>query len=109
MRKEGGTLVVEIVMPDLREDEINIVLRKEKISVSAEKREIRYEKEEGYFRSSRMLKHYRVSETLPARIMPEKAGISYENGILRIEAPLDEDKGDRIETLVRKESTNSLF
>lgn len=88
MRKEGGKLVIEISIPNVRADDINVLLKRDSLSVSADKRPKGEERYEEFVKAERMLRCYRVSETLPASIIPEKADVTYENGTLRIEAPL---------------------
>jgi len=93
MWKEGGNLIIEIDMPGVNKDDFSLSLKKDRLSVSAEKTEHSETREEDFFRFERTSKCYRVSETLPARIMPEKASVRYEIGVLRIEAPLDREAG----------------
>jgi len=100
MRKESASLVIEVYMPGVSMDDISISLKKDRMSVSAEKREDMHEMEEGFFRSRSLVKYYKANEALPARIMPEKAKVAYEGGILSIEAPLDEDVEKRTGKLI---------
>lgn len=90
IKKKGGNLVIEMDMPGLSKEDINLRLTENRLSVFAEKKKVKEEEKEGFYRSERMKKSYSRSTTLPVKVDPDKVKANYENGTLRIEAPIAE-------------------
>jgi HSP20 family molecular chaperone IbpA len=96
LSREGANLVIEVGMPGIANDEVNLLLRKDSVAITAEKKDISSNVNEGFFKSEKILRYYKLSKPLPLRIIPEKARVILENGVLRIVVPIDADGGDRV-------------
>ncbi len=89
VRNEGGRLVIEIDLPGIRQNHIALLLKKDSLSLTADKEETRVIGDVGFYTSDSVLGCYSMREDLPSRIVPEKAVVTFDKGVLRIEAPVD--------------------
>jgi HSP20 family protein len=92
MWQQDSSLIVEMEMPGLDKEDINLKATVNSLLVTAEKKKIKEQKKEGLYRSERRWKSYRRSSSLPVKIKPEDIKAEYENGILKVKAPLAESE-----------------
>ncbi len=93
--RENGKLVMEVDMPGVSKDDINLQLTENQLSVSAQKKKVSKEEKEGFYRAERSWKSYKRTTVLPEKVNPERVEAKYKNGTLRVEAPLKEEERKR--------------
>ena len=100
MKMDGDNLLIDVSMPDVKSEEISLKLRERWISVSCDRTNSRSMSSDDYFSFDSMTRTYRISESLPMRVVPDKADVNYENGMLRIRVPVkkSEKHGDSMHT-----------
>ena len=81
MHKEDGKLIVEVELPGIRPEEIDIEVRDDIMTIKAERHE-----EDGENGCSVYHKYYRFVP-LPEKVDSEKASATFENGLLEIRLP----------------------
>ena len=91
MHDDKDNLVVQIELPGMKKEEIEISLHDGMLTVSGERRLERENKEGETFRSERYFGKFQRSVTLPVAVNAEKVKASYKDGILSIELPKTEE------------------
>ena len=99
MYEDKGNLVIEVDMPGVSRDEINLCLERDCISVSAEKKALREKDEEGFFSRERRWKAMERSAALPVEVDPDRAEAKCEDGTLRVVAPITREKKKNVRKL----------
>jgi len=93
---EGDKYVIEVELPGLRKEDIEIYTYDHTIEVVARRKIERREEREGFLRLERAYAGFRRVFTLPIDADIENIKAKYENGLLRIEVPKrGEEKGRR--------------
>jgi HSP20 family protein len=90
MWKANGNLIIQMDMPGISKDDINLMMTENSLSVSAQTKKIKEEKKEGVYRSERKWNTFKRSTALPVKINPNDIKANYNNGTLKIEAPIAE-------------------
>jgi HSP20 family protein len=88
-------LTVQVELPGLQKDQIDISLHDGVLTVSGERKTDRERKEGETFRSERYFGKFQRSVTLPAQVDASKVKASYKDGILTIELPKAEEAKPR--------------
>ncbi|MBM4177492.1 Hsp20/alpha crystallin family protein [Candidatus Gribaldobacteria bacterium] len=95
--EEKGNVIAEFEMPGLKSEEIEVEVEKDQIKVKAEKKENRELKDKGYYRKEINSALWQRIIPLPKEVNEKSATAEYENGVLRVKAPLikREDKQEK--------------
>lgn len=91
--RRGGTLVVEVELPGVRPEDVDVRVYEDRVTVRAEVRHEEGVTQDGYFRAERRYGAVFRSIPLPAPVDPAGARAGYRQGVVRIEAPLRGDSG----------------
>ncbi|MCS7134768.1 MAG: Hsp20/alpha crystallin family protein [Candidatus Pacearchaeota archaeon] len=92
MEETEDTLKLEIELPGISKEDIDIDVTHDSITIKAKKKEAKEEKKKGFYRVERSYKGFYRSMTLPCKVIPEKAEATYKDGILTIILPKAEKK-----------------
>jgi HSP20 family protein len=84
---EKDNLVVQVEVPGMKKDEIEISLHDGVLTVSGERKSEREHKEGQTCRSERFFGKFQRSVTLPAQVDAEKVRAAYQDGILSVTLP----------------------
>jgi len=84
---EKDNLVVQVELPGMKKDEIDISLHDGVLTVSGERKSEREQKEGETFRSERFFGKFQRSVTLPAQVDGDKVQATYKDGILIVSLP----------------------
>jgi HSP20 family protein len=89
VREAKDAVLLEMELPGIQPDDVNISIDNDMLTVSGEKREERREgEEEGrYFLVERRYGSFSRSFSLPPNVDPDKIKASFENGVLTIRIP----------------------
>lgn len=98
--EKDGNLLIEMDMPGVSKEDINIKLTEVGLSVQANRKSEKEDKRDDYYRAERTWSSYGRTTSLPFKIDPEKAEAEFKDGCLKIKVPLAEEK--------RKEKTVKL-
>lgn len=88
-------LTVQVELPGVKKDEIDIALEDGVLTVSGERKTERVSKEGESFRSERYFGKFQRTVTLPAAVDTGKVQASYKDGILTIDLPKAEEAKPR--------------
>ena len=88
---DKDSLSVQVELPGVKKDEIDIALHDGVLTVSGERKIERERKEDETFRSERYFGKFRRSVTLPTAVDAGKVKASYKDGILTIDLPKAEE------------------
>lgn len=89
---------IELDVPGMDRDDLNISFQDNQLTVSGERREERKEEDSEYVRVERAFGHFYRSFRLPKTIKADAIEANYENGVLTIEVPkAEESKPQRIQ------------
>ena len=84
--EQPDKLMVEVDLPGIEKENIDVKLDAGVLTVSAERRK-RIEQEGSYYRCEQFYGKFIRSFTLPSKIDTDKVNANYENGVLMIELP----------------------
>jgi HSP20 family protein len=90
--EKDNKVVVKAELPGIDKKDIKIGLERDILTISAETKAEKEEKKRGYYYSERSFGSMQRSIRLPEGIKTEDIKASYKDGILKIEAPIGEDK-----------------
>jgi HSP20 family protein len=83
----GDALVVEAALPGVKPEDVNISLEDGTLTIAAESREEREEKKGETLISEIRRGSFSRTVALPAGLVADKAGATFENGVLRLTIP----------------------
>ncbi|MGE0405018.1 MAG: Hsp20/alpha crystallin family protein [Candidatus Korobacteraceae bacterium] len=89
--EDQNHLVVEMEIPGMKEEDLNIQIDGNVLTVRGERKLEREEKGADFRRIERQYGVFQRSITLPASVDPNNADASYDNGVLRIQLPKREE------------------
>ncbi len=94
-----GQLVVRADLPGLRNEDLRVEVTEAGLVLEGERKEEREGEERGFYRSERVYGAFRREIPLPQDVDVERAEAKFENGVLEVTLPVDEQrrKGRRIE------------
>jgi HSP20 family protein len=84
---EKDNLVVQVELPGMKKDEIDISLHDGALTVSGERKSEREQKEGETFRSERFFGKFQRSVTLPSQVDTDKVQAAYKDGVLTVSLP----------------------
>ena len=84
-------LVVQVELPGMKKEEIDIALHEGVLTVSGERKTESERKEGEMFRSERYFGKFQRSVTLPVTVDAKKVKATYKDGILTIDMPKSEE------------------
>ena len=84
---EKDNLVVQVELPGMKKDEIDISLHDGVLTVSGERKTEREQKEGETFRSERYFGKFQRSVTLPSQVDSAKVQAAYKDGVLTVSLP----------------------
>ena len=91
MHDDKDNLVVNVELPGMKKEEIDIALQDGVLTVSGERKLEREHQEGETFRSERYFGKFQRSVTLPVAVDAGKVKASYKDGILSIDLPKAEE------------------
>ena len=91
VHENKDTLVVQVELPGMKKEEIDIALHEGVLTVSGERKTERERKEGEVFRSERYFGKFQRSVTLPVAVDAGKVKASYKDGVLSIDLPKAEE------------------
>jgi HSP20 family protein len=100
---KGDRYQLEIELPGIEKDKVNVNATKESIEISGEQTEKAEEKRRNYIYNERSYRSFYRSIPIPEEIIPSKVSAKMNNGILQIELPkkmptkLEEKEATKIE------------
>jgi len=100
--EEKGNIVVEISLPGIKPDEIDVSLEDKTLRIKGEKKETKEEKKRNYFRKEVKKGAFERVITLPTEIKSKEVKAEMKDGILKIILPkLEKEKTKRIKVKVK--------
>jgi HSP20 family protein len=78
---------IEVELPGVRENEIEVSLNEDVLTIRAEKKQERKEEREGAHVRERSFGIFQRSLRLPFQVSPEQVQARFENGVLRVTLP----------------------
>jgi HSP20 family protein len=84
---EKDNLVVQVELPGMKKDEIDISLHDGVLTISGERKTEREQKEGETFRSERYFGKFQRSVTLPTQVDTGKVQATYKDGVLTVSLP----------------------
>lgn len=84
---EKDNLVVQVELPGMKKDGINISLHDGVLTISGERKAERDQKEGETFRSERYFGKFQRSVTLPTQVDGDKVQAAYKDGVLTVTLP----------------------
>lgn len=98
IRETPEALEVIAELPGLTKDDVHITLENGVLTLSGERKFEKDVKQENYHRIERAYGRFIRSFTLPSNVAPDRVGAAFENGVLRVSLPKqDEAKPRKIE------------
>jgi HSP20 family protein len=84
---EKDTLLVQVELPGMKKEDIDISLHEGVLTISGERKTEREEKEGETFRSERYFGKFQRSVTLPTQVDSAKVQATYKDGVLSVSLP----------------------
>ena len=88
--EEDGKLIATIDLPGVNKKDIEVDIDEEKITVSAKREQKAETNQEGVYRLERRYAGFKRTIPLREGVRPEQATANYQDGVLRIEVPVEE-------------------
>jgi len=85
--QDANEVIVKAQIPGLKRDQLEISVDDDSITLKGEKKEEHEEKGKEYYRKEISAGSFQRTTPLPAKVMPQKAQASFEDGILTIKLP----------------------
>lgn len=93
IRETDKAYIIELAAPGMKKEDFRIELQENILSISSEKKEDRQQNEnEKYTRREFFFQSFRRTFTLPKTIAKDKIEAKYEDGVLLLTIPKNEDK-----------------
>lgn len=92
--EDNGTLVIEMDLPGVDKNDIDVELRDNQLHVTAQRRATQEAEEDGTIRRERSYKGYKRTVPLPRPVETDNAEATYNNGVLEITIPTIEASAD---------------
>lgn len=90
--KETGTeFSIELAVPGMKKEDFKLELENNLLTISSEKEENKDTKEDSYTRREYNYESFSRSFTLPENVKSEALKATYENGVLKIAVPKNEE------------------
>lgn len=93
IREEADIVEVVVDLPGVEKDQIDVTSTPTTLTINAADDTAVEHEEKTFYRRERRSRRYQRTLTLPARVDPDTAEATYENGVLTVR--LDKTEGDR--------------
>jgi HSP20 family protein len=93
--ERDNKFVVRAELPGLKKDDVNVEILENRIVVQGERKREQEEKQESYYVSEYNYGYFYREIPLPDGVNPDKAKARFENGVLEIDIPLEEQRRRR--------------
>ena len=101
--QEGDNVVVEMEMPGVKTDQVDVSVENDVLTISAKKEEKKETKKEDYYHKEIRRGSFTRSVILPMKVKGEDALAEVEEGVLKVTLPkADELKPKKIQVKTRK-------
>ncbi|HVO90278.1 MAG TPA: Hsp20/alpha crystallin family protein [Casimicrobiaceae bacterium] len=107
MRERNGRLEVEIDLPGLNREDVEVEVQDDQIVVHGERRDQREQNERGFYVSERSYGSFYRVIPLPDGVDTDQAQAMFNNGVLRIELPLPQQRSRSRQLEIREGSGSS--
>ncbi len=97
IREENGEIIVSADLPGIDKEEISLTADENKLEIMAESKEEIKEENEKYLRRERSQRMYNRSIEWPRKIDPDSVKASYEDGVLKVKAEIENSNGRNID------------
>jgi HSP20 family protein len=87
-----GSLQVKVELPGMKKDDVEISLKGDHLTIKGEKKEERQEKEQNRYYVGRTYGTFSRTLTLPTPVKSDQVKAIFENGVLVITLPKDEEE-----------------
>lgn len=91
IREKEDALMFAVELPGMTKDDIDITLENNVLTVAGERKFEKETKGEEYHRLERSYGHFTRSFTLPSSVRTDKVDANFENGVLHISLPKQEN------------------
>ena len=88
VRRQNGDVVIEVELPGMTREDVEIEVTGDGLVISGEKRQETETREDSYYRSERSFGRFTRRIALPHGTRPDKAEANFDAGILRIRMPV---------------------
>lgn len=95
VQEENGTVIVRADLPGVETDRIDLTVDADAVTIAAEDEQEIAEEQENFYRRERSARRFRRTVTLPARVDPDTADATYENGVLTVRMEKSESGSGR--------------
>lgn len=93
IRETDKSFIIELAAPGMKKEDFKVELQENILSISSEKKEEKKENEkERYTRQEFFYQSFRRTFTLPKTVAEDKIEARYEEGVLRLNIPKNEEK-----------------
>ena len=89
--EEKNEYMLDLAVPGMKKDDFNINIEGNMMTISCEKEETKEEKDKKFTRKEYSFSSFNRTFTLPEEIDQQKIDAKYEDGILKIRLPFNQD------------------
>jgi HSP20 family protein len=107
MRERNGQLEIEVDLPGLQRGDVEVELEDDQIVVRGERRDQREQNERGFYVSERSYGSFYRVIPLPEGVDTEQAQATFQNGVLRIDVPLPQQRSRARQLQIRDGGSTS--
>jgi len=98
MRETSNAIIMSFELPGVEKKDIALEVTENRIRVKAEKKKTKEVRKKSFYQSTKEAGAFYYEETLPSKIIPEKAEAEFKNGVLRVTLP----KKEKVKVKVKK-------
>ncbi len=91
MHEDKENVIVQVELPGMKKEDIDISLHDGSLSISGEKRTEETHKDSDVYRSERFVGRFQRTLTLPVSVAADKVKAQYKDGILTVTMPKTEE------------------
>jgi HSP20 family protein len=91
VREEDNQVLVSAELPGMKEDDIEVTVRRDGVRIAGEKKEEAETKEEDFYRMESSYGRFDRLVDLPAEVDEDKAEAEFKNGVLTVKMPKSEE------------------
>lgn len=95
MFRDGNDVVVNVELPGLKKEEVEVTLSEDTLTISGEKKKEKKIEKKDYYRMERSYGSFARSISLPPGVRTEKARAQFRDGVLEIRIPGSEETGKK--------------
>jgi len=90
MRETSNEIIMSFELPGVEKKDIALEVTENRIKVKAQKKKAEEVKKKDFYQARKEAGTFYYEETLPAKVIPEKAEAEFKNGVLRVRLPKKE-------------------